>query len=221
DAETEQWYAPEELAVLPLSSKSHWDVPVILDNGATVHILASHPTPPVFDGPEDRNGRRNHDEIRLIADYINGADYIVDDAGVRGGLAPDALFVVVGDLNADPERGDSFDNPMRLLLKDKRVQGVMVPFSVTPTTKTDRNGNSSVLSDSITSKFGMRIDYLLPSVGMRPLGARVYRTPLDTKVAIETPRSSYRSPDNAKPFAASEFPSDHFPVFVDLLVPAP
>ena len=27
--------------------------------------LCSHPTPPVFDGPEDRNGRRNHDEIRL------------------------------------------------------------------------------------------------------------------------------------------------------------
>jgi len=33
--------------------------------GQVIHILASHPTPPVFDGVEDRNGRRNHDEIRL------------------------------------------------------------------------------------------------------------------------------------------------------------
>src|SRR5690606_32657749 len=42
---------------LRLSSKSHWDVPVATPAG-TVHLLASHPTPPVFDGPEDRNGAR-------------------------------------------------------------------------------------------------------------------------------------------------------------------
>ncbi|MEZ6210200.1 MAG: endonuclease/exonuclease/phosphatase family protein [Phycisphaerales bacterium] len=224
EGETEPWYSDEELAVLPLSSKSHWDVPVILENGATIHILASHPTPPVFDGPEDRNGRRNHDEIRFFADYISGgqhAAYITDDAGTSGGLSPDALFVMLGDLNADPDTGDSRDNPVRMLLSNKRVQGVMVPFSVTPTLKTDRAGNTSVLGDSVTSMFAMRIDYVLPSVGMRQLGARVYRTPLDTQVAVETPRSSYRSPQNAERFAASEFPSDHFPVFVDLLVPAP
>src|SRR3546814_10697303 len=58
------WYSPEELAVLPLSSKSHRDVPVRV-GGHTVHVLASHPTPPTFDGAEDRNGRRNPDEIRF------------------------------------------------------------------------------------------------------------------------------------------------------------
>ena len=36
----------------------------------SIHFLVSHPTPPVFDGPEDRNGTRNHDEIRFWADYI-------------------------------------------------------------------------------------------------------------------------------------------------------
>ena len=36
----------------------------------TVHFLVSHPTPPVFDGPEDRNGKRNFDEIRFWADYV-------------------------------------------------------------------------------------------------------------------------------------------------------
>ena len=51
-------------AQLRLSSKSHWDVPIATPLG-TVHLLASHPTPPTFDGPEDRNGRRNADEIRL------------------------------------------------------------------------------------------------------------------------------------------------------------
>jgi hypothetical protein len=36
-----------------------------------VHFLVSHSTLPVFDGPEDRNGRRNFDEIRFWADYIS------------------------------------------------------------------------------------------------------------------------------------------------------
>ena len=99
------WYDDDELAVFRLSSKSHWDVPIRLENGATLHALCSHPTPPVFDGDEDRNGRRNHDEIRFWADYLDGADWIVDDGGARGGLAPDALFVLLGDLNADPRRG--------------------------------------------------------------------------------------------------------------------
>ena len=63
------WYSPEELAVFRLSSKSHWDLPIDID-GRTVHFLVSHPTPPVFDGPEDRNGTRNFDEIRFWADYV-------------------------------------------------------------------------------------------------------------------------------------------------------
>ncbi len=61
------WYTPAELAVLPLSSKNHWDVPVRVGK-RTVHLLISHPTPPAFDGPEDRNGLRNHDEIRFWSD---------------------------------------------------------------------------------------------------------------------------------------------------------
>jgi 3-phytase len=87
-AQPQDWYSPEELAVLPLSSKSHWDVPVNV-NGEIVHILAAHPTPPVFDGPEDRNGLRNADEIRFWDDYVTPGKggYIYDDQGHTGGLA--------------------------------------------------------------------------------------------------------------------------------------
>ncbi len=67
--EPRDWYSREEIGIFRLSSKSHWDLPIRI-GGETVHFLTSHPTPPVFDGPEDRNGRRNHDEIRLFADYI-------------------------------------------------------------------------------------------------------------------------------------------------------
>ena len=65
------FYSPDEVEILRLSSKSHWDVPIRVSRRTTVHFLVSHPTPPVFDGPEDRNGRRNFDEIRFWADYIS------------------------------------------------------------------------------------------------------------------------------------------------------
>ena len=101
-----------------LSSKSHWDVPIAIGQ-KTVHFLVSHPTPPVFDGPEDRNGTRNHDEIRFWADYITPgarAGYIYDDAGERGGLEPGSLFVIAGDQNADPLDGDCVAGAIQQLL---------------------------------------------------------------------------------------------------------
>ena len=84
-ADGTSWYSNEEKAVMRLSSKSHWDVPVKLPNGSELHVFCSHPTPPVFDGPEDRNGKRNHDEIRFWMDYLSNEPYIVDDNVKYGG----------------------------------------------------------------------------------------------------------------------------------------
>lgn len=103
------FYSREATDVMRLSSKNHVDVPVEV-GGETLHLLASHPTPPSFDGPEDRNGRRNHDEVRLWLDYVTGGEqaaYLVDDDGTAGGLGEGASFVVVGDLNSDPHDADS------------------------------------------------------------------------------------------------------------------
>jgi len=54
----EPYYDDATWSKLRLSSKSHWDVPITTPAGV-VHFLVSHPTPPVFDGPENRNGLRN------------------------------------------------------------------------------------------------------------------------------------------------------------------
>jgi len=112
----DDWYSTEVLAEFPLSSKSHWDVPIEI-LGRTIHVLASHPTPPTFDGPEDRNGRRNHDEIRFWADYItpSGGGYIYDDHGGRGGLAAGEHFVIMGDLNGDSNDGQGKEGIAKLL----------------------------------------------------------------------------------------------------------
>jgi endonuclease/exonuclease/phosphatase family metal-dependent hydrolase len=102
-------YYPDEIwQQLRLSSKSHWDLPIDV-NGHELHLLVHHPSPPVFDGPEDRNGMRNFDENRFWVEYLSGdgRKFIVDDKGVAGGLKTGASFVIAGDLNADPKDGDS------------------------------------------------------------------------------------------------------------------
>lgn len=140
---------------LRLSSKSHWDVPIEV-NGKTLHVLASHPTPPTFDGPEDRNGKRNHDEIRLTADYIDGAEYLHDDNGVRGGLAEGESFVVLGDLNSDPVDGDSVPGSIQQLLGHPRVQD--------PALTSDFGTDTADFADPVPGD--LRVDYVLPSADL-------------------------------------------------------
>jgi endonuclease/exonuclease/phosphatase family metal-dependent hydrolase len=169
----EPFYSDEALEVFRLSSKSHWDVPVRV-NDRVVHVLASHPTPPVFDGPEDRNGCRNHDEIRFWVDYLSPdrACFIVDDNGRSGGLPEGADFVLLGDLNADPFDGDSVDG-IRLLLEHPRVTGDFAPYSdgAVEAANRQRRANDSHQGDPATDTAdfsdsgpgNLRADFNLPS----------------------------------------------------------
>lgn len=110
------FFDKETESALRLSSKNHVVVPINVGE-KTIHLIACHPTPPVFDGKERRNLRRNADELRLISDIIENAAYLVDDAGQFGGLGANDTFVVMGDLNADPTNGDG----------DKKViQGLLI-----------------------------------------------------------------------------------------------
>jgi len=143
------YYSPQELEIFRLSSKSHWDLPIDV-NGRIFHFLVSHPTPPVFDGAEDRNGRRNHDEIRLWADYLTpgAGDYL------GGGLPEGTRFVIAGDQNADPTRGDSVNAAINQLLNHPRVDSSFEPV---------RTGAPSGSSRFDTATFNLRVDYVLPS----------------------------------------------------------
>lgn len=159
---------------LRLSSKSHWDLPVHTPLGI-LHVLAMHPTPPVFDGPEDRHGRRSHDEIRLFADYIDPtrAAYLIDDRGRNGGIADAGGFVILGDFNADPLDGDSQPGAIDQLLQHPRVNANFVPRSAGAIAKTLADGapNTGHRGDPATdtgdfyepASGNLRIDYVLPS----------------------------------------------------------
>ena len=175
----QDWYSADELGVFRLSSKSHWDLPLELDGGRRVHFLVSHPTPPVFDGAEDRNGKRNHDEIRFWADYVTpGASrYIYDDEGRRGGLRRGEQFVIAGDQNADPFDGDGVDHAIRQLLDNPRVNASVTPTSPGGPQQSQLQGGANTTHQGDpahdTADFAdgapgnLRADYVLPARGIR------------------------------------------------------
>lgn len=156
----ENFYTNEVQQILRLSSKSHWDVPIKVGE-QTLHILASHPTPPVFDGPEDRNGKRNHDEIRFWTDYISSAEqsaYIYDDNGKKGGFSG-KHFIVAGDLNASPDEGNAINASIATLTSHERVNDKTAPTSDGARLHTPTNENAP----QHTAGWRMRVDYVLPS----------------------------------------------------------
>jgi hypothetical protein len=204
----EPFYTDAVWKQLRLSSKSHWDVPVRTQDGV-VHFLVSHPTPPVFDGPENRNGLRNADEIRLWREYLGASDvpWLCDDQGRCGGLAADARFVIAGDLNNDPADGDGHHEAILELLEHPRVMRMATPRS--------EGGEEVALAYAakglqrrgapahVTGDFGrrngaLRLDYVLPSTGFALTGSGVFW------------------PKKDHPDAAIADGSDHHLVWVDL-----
>ena len=185
--EPADWYSPAELEDVRLSSKSHWDVPIKVGR-RTIHFLVSHPTPPVFDGPEDRNGRRNNDEIRFWADYVGSparSAYVYDDAGATGGLRPGELFVIAGDQNSDPNDGDSVEGSIEALLNHPRINTSVTPSSAGAVEASALQGGANLSHTGNpahdTADFNdnpapgnLRADYVLPSRALRILDAAVF-----------------------------------------------
>ncbi|MBB5208273.1 endonuclease/exonuclease/phosphatase family metal-dependent hydrolase [Chiayiivirga flava] len=195
---------------LRLSSKSHWDVPIHAPGGV-LHFLVAHPTPPVFDGPEDRNGNRNFDEIRLFAEYVSPGEkaWLCDDAGRCGGVPADARFVIAGDMNADPSDGDGVPGAIAQLLQHPRVDAGFVPRSAGAVARA--RGYGLALRGDAASKTGdygprtgvLRLDYVLPSRGFVVRDGGVF-WPTDDARAADWLTAS-----------------DHRPVWLDLEVAGP
>ena len=163
----EDFYSPTEVADFRLSSKSHWDVPIVIGE-RRLHLWISHPTPAVFDGEEDRNGRRNFDEIAFWRAYLDGEPALYDDAGRAGGYDSGRSFVIVGDLNSDPDSDNAFYDGRQsidLLLSDPRLRDtgdVCVGAGNPDPTATATFGD------------GMRVDYLLPSAEVEVVDGGVF-----------------------------------------------
>jgi hypothetical protein len=143
-----------------LSTTVHWNLPITLPNGTPLSLLIYRATPPVFDGPEDRNGRRNHDETAFWTQLLNGAlPY----------APPNPPFIILGDANLDPIDGDGRRAAINTLLADPRIQdpGQQGTFG-----RTDTRGDAT--RDTALYDFGgLRVDYVLPSADLQLTNAGV------------------------------------------------
>lgn len=135
-----------------LSSTGHWIVPIDTPLGR-LNLMTFHATPPVFDGPEDRNGLRNRDEIRFWSVLLNG--------GL--GPAPTDRFVIAGDANLDPIRGEGHTDAIRDLLAHPLLQD--------PAPRDSNGSDTTVQWKSVGER---RVDYVLPSTDWKIEHAGIY-----------------------------------------------
>lgn len=152
----------EAVAIQRLSSTAHWHLAVTARD-RPLHLLAYAATPPVFDGPEDRNGRRNHDETMFWLDHL-----------------PDAPFVVLGDTNLDPHDSEGRHEAMRALLA--RVQdpkpasegGRLAPQDGANATHRGDPALDTAVWPAADGPGSLRVDYVLPAPGLTVLDAGVF-----------------------------------------------
>ncbi len=160
------------MEVQRLSSVAHWEVPVTLPGGEAVTLLTWHATPPVFDGPEDRNGRRNHDEAALWLRHLEGA---------LGVPAPAGPVIVLGDANLDVADGDGLPEAMVALLDHPRLQDPRPKGALAAAANPGHAGDPALdTADWNDPEDGrpddpgnLRVDYVLPSVDFAVTGAGI------------------------------------------------
>lgn len=160
--------SPEAFAVQRLSSVGHWDVPVVLPDGGRLHLLAFHANTPVFDGAEDRNGRRNHDEVSFWGLYL---------AGALPFAPPQGPVVVLGDANLDPDDGEGRRAAIRALLALPRLQDPAPVSSggaaaANPEHVGDPALDTADWRDPLPGN--LRVDYVLPDARLTVTGAGVF-----------------------------------------------
>lgn len=183
-----------------LSTSGHYIVPLSYAPGKTLNLLVWSATPPVFDGVEDRNGRRNADETALWLHVLAGdLPRIAPATGTYS--APTAPFILMGEPNLDPRDGQG--NPQNLnallalpTLQDTQPRGTsgrIDPY------QGDTSRDTALLPKS---GIGLRLDMILPSAD------------------IEVTESGVLWPPDSDPFAATlTLASRHRPVWARLTLP--
>lgn len=149
---------PEAAAgVLRLSSVGHHETTLLLPGEQTLRLLSWYATTPAFDGPEDRNGKRNADENRFWQMLLDGALPFAP---------PAAPFVLIGQANLDPKKGDGRRLTLQALLADPRLQDPLA-------------GKDTVDYGGAIGR--LRVAYILPSANLRVTGAGVEPAPMGAR----------------------------------------
>ncbi len=210
-ADGEAYFSKDMVSAFRMSSKSHWDVPVVLPSGQRVNILASHPTPPVFDGVENVNGLRNDAEIAFWVSYLNGSEF-ADDTGKEAAFSATG-FVLLGDLNNDPIDGEGRKGGIHALLTHPLVsdpmqgsKGAEVAARRYGQANEVHRGNPAQDTVEWDADIGnMRVDYALPSASLAVRDSGVFWPAPD-------------APDGHMIAEGRDGASNHRMVWVDLMI---
>jgi len=170
-----------------LATTGHWEVPVTLPGGTVLRLLSWYATPPIFDGPEDRNGRRNHDEAAFWARLIEGALPFAP---------PAAPFIVLGDANLDPVDGDGLSAGIAGLIAHPALQDP-APRSTSGRVDAGQQGDPALDTADYSAAGGpggLRVDYLLPSADLKVTAAGVLWPPESDPLAATLAAASRHRP---------------------------
>jgi hypothetical protein len=117
----------------------------------SIYLLTFHASPPVFDGPEDRNGRRNADEIA----YASG---LIDQLPTP--------FVLLANTNLDPFDGEGHNAVMHQLLDHPKLQDPQ-PGSMDGQASANAQHRGPARLDTVDwpdpRPGNLRVNYILPS----------------------------------------------------------
>ncbi len=162
DGQARDVLSPEALAVQRLASNAAWDVAVEV-GGETLRLLTIHATPPVFDGPEDRNGRRNADELWFWLRQLDG--WTPD-----GVPPPQPPLAIIGVLNADPVAGEARRAALTAALSHPLLQDP-APRSAGGAEDDDSTDTADWRDPDPGN---LRVDYILPSADLDVTDAGVF-----------------------------------------------
>ena len=184
--------SPEALSLQRLSTTGHWQIPLILPGGVSLTLLVWHATPPVFDGADDLNGRRNHDETAFWLSLLSG---------LPGLKSPEPPFVLIGTPNLDPEDGEGRPDAIRALLTHPALQDPE-PRAGWSENDAGQRGDPALDTVRLEGLGGLRLAMILPDRSLKVVASGILR------------------PEPQDPLSrASRLASRHFPVWVDLQLP--
>ena len=158
-----------------LSSVGHWNVPLSIGPDQQINLLAFSAGPPVFDGPEDRNGKRNHDEIVFWQKYLEEK---------LPWPAPENPVVVLGNANLDPHDGAGISSAITSLLAHPRLQdpkpasdGGTAASAAQGGVNATHTGNPALDTADWGDEKGpgnLRVSYVLPDAKLKVLNSGVF-----------------------------------------------
>ena len=163
---------PAIRAMQRLSTTGMYEVPILLPDGILC-LLTYYASPPVFDGPEDRNGRRNHDETAFWSHLI---------AGNLPYEPPKPPFVLLGQPNLDPVDGEGRQTAMRALLSNPALQDP-APRGTIARRDPGQKGDAGLDTALYPAIGGLRVEQVLPSADLTITAAGVQWPPDDALMA--------------------------------------